>query len=163
MASSNDYRKAYETAKQELAELIAAEEKLQKKKISLRKMVETLGSLCENAGIEVDPSAEALYILEHSSLADDIRAVLKSQYPAWLRPNAVKGELEKLGRDLSEYGNVQATIHMVLKRMAESDEVQEQVMPDDGKKAYRCPSSPYQGQSRSEFRPSVTMTATKKK
>ena len=46
-------------------------------------------------------------MLAHSSLADDIRANLS--YPEWLRPHAVKQELQKLGRDLEKYRNPQAT------------------------------------------------------
>ena len=51
----------------------------------------------------------------------------------------VKSHLEKLGHDLTQYKNPQATIHMVLKRMAESSDVQEETTPDDGKKMYRKP------------------------
>jgi hypothetical protein len=162
MAASDDYRKAYETARQELAELIASEEKLQKKKLSLRKTIETLQALCQSEGIAIEPSQEAAQLLEGTSLADEIRTVLKSRYPGWLRPNRVKEELERLGHDLSKYGNPQATIHMVLKRMHESGEAQEQIMPDDGKKAYRIPSSPVNSESRSLPNRTVTVSGRKK-
>lgn len=137
--SSSDYSRAYETAKLELAELIFAEERLARRKVELRKTIEILGSLCENEQIEVNPSPQAAYLLEHSSLADEIRQVLRSKYPDWLRPLQIKNELEKLGHDFGEHPNPQATIQMVLKRMAESESKEAEESIQDGKKAYRSP------------------------
>jgi hypothetical protein len=97
----------------------------------------------------------------NATLADEIRAVLKARSwsikmmdpgikmqadgsitvgggSEWLHPGGIKKELEALGRDLSKYSNPQATIHMVLKRMAESGEVLEKT--SDGKKVYSYPS-----------------------
>jgi hypothetical protein len=139
--SSAGYRKAYEDAKQELAELLVRQESLEKRKVQLRKTIESLAELCENEDVQIEPSTEAAYLLENSTLAEEIRAILKAQYPAWLRPLRVKNELEAIGHDLSKYPNPQAAIHMVLKRMAQSGEAQEQEMPDDGKKAYRSHST----------------------
>ena len=49
MSDSNlDYRKAFETAKRQLAELIASQEQMERKKIALRKTIETLGALFES-------------------------------------------------------------------------------------------------------------------
>jgi hypothetical protein len=147
--SPSVYHKAFEEARRELAVLIATQEQLEKKKIELRKTIEALGALCKVDNIEVQPSAEAAYILAHSTMPEEIKRILKSQYPAWIMPGQVKTELEKLGHDLSKYSNAQATIHMVLKRMTESDnDVQEIALPNDGRKAYRCvgPISAFQKQ-----------------
>ena len=138
--SPSVYHKAFEEARRELAELIATQERLEKKKVELRKTIEALGALCKADNVETEPSVEAAYILEHSTMPEEIKRILKSQYPAWLMPAQVKSELEKLGHDLSRYTNAQATIHMVLKRMAENEQdVQETVLPSDGRKAYRSP------------------------
>jgi hypothetical protein len=139
--SSSDYKRAYETAKRELAELITTQERLENKKIELRKTIEILNSVCESEHVDIEPSQEAAYLLENSTIADEVRAILRSQYPAWMRPHQLKAEVEHLGHDLSNYGNPQATIHMVLKRMVQSGDVFEMISPNDGKQVYRCPST----------------------
>src|ERR1039457_2792182 len=105
MNESSDYRKAYETAKRELSGLIANQERLEKRKVSLRKTIETLAALCESEGVEIEPSPEADYLRMHSTLSDEIRNVLKAHYPAALQPLQVKKELEALGHDLGKYSN----------------------------------------------------------
>jgi hypothetical protein len=130
-----DYRKAYEAAKQELTDLLAQQEQVGKRIVIVRQSIQTLAALCESEGVEVKPSAEAEGLLALSTLADDIRAVLSAHVLVWFRPNGVKSELERLGRDLSKYDNPQATIHMVLKRMAESKEIEEGTDPE-GKAVY---------------------------
>jgi hypothetical protein len=142
MAPSSDYRTAYETAKQELADLLAKKQEVEKRIVVVRQSLQTLATLCEGEGVQIVPSRQASYLLENSTTADEIRMVLKAAWPGYLRPNVVKANLERLGRDLSQYQNPQATIQMVLKRMVESGEAQEGTIPEDGKKAYRL-SSPY--------------------
>ena len=138
MSSSIDYKRTYETAKQELADLIAAQDKLGKRIVVLREFLGAIGKLCESEEIEIEPSQEAAYLLENTALIDEIRAILRSRYPGWQRPHQVWKGLHELGRDLSEYANPQAAVHMVLKRLYESGEVQE-ASDADGKKIYRCP------------------------
>lgn len=132
---SSEYRKAYEVAKQELTDLLAQQEYVEKRIVVVRQSIQTLATLCESEGVEVKPSAEAEGLLSLSSLAADIRAILGAHVLIWFRPLGVKSELERLGRDLSEYRNPQATIHMVLKRMVESGEIEERT-DDEGKAVY---------------------------
>jgi hypothetical protein len=132
----SDYRQMYESAKRDLAALVEEQQRLERRKLKLRKTVEALAAQCENDNISIEPSEEALEALQ-SSMADEIRSILSSAYPNWIKPNAIKAELETLGHDLGMYTNPQASIQMVLKRMQSSDEVEEAAMPDDGKKAYR--------------------------
>jgi len=136
MASSDDYRKAYESAKRQLAELLAAEENMQKKKLQLRKTIETLAALCESEGIAIDPSPEAASLLEHSTLADDVRGIMRAFAPDYLRPHEIMRHVERIGRDISVYTNPQATVQMILKRMEESLDV-EMKLDSEGKKTYR--------------------------
>lgn len=135
MTPTSDYRKAYEAAKQELTDLLAHQESVEKRIVIVRQSLQTLATLCESEGVEVKPSAEAEGLLALSGLAADIRAVLSAHCLVWFRPNGVKSELERLGRDLSEYKNPQATIHMVLKRMVESGEIEEKT-DAEGKAIY---------------------------
>jgi hypothetical protein len=142
MDSTSTYRMAFEAAKRELAELIATREQTERKILVLRKSIETLSSLCESQGMDVDGSAEAAYLIGHSSLPDEIRALLRARYPHFARPNELMEELKKLGRDLSNYDNPQAVIQTILKRMISSDGVYE-ATDSFGKKAYRAaPISP---------------------
>jgi hypothetical protein len=137
MTNSTDYQKAYDSARQELADLLAKQQELEKRMVLVRQSLQTLSSLCESEGIQITPSTEASYLLENSTLADEIRTILKAAGPEFMRPRHIKVALEHLGHDLAQYQNPQATIHMVLKRMAESGEVQEETIPRDGKKTYR--------------------------
>lgn len=136
MSESSDYRKAYEAAKRELIDLLSQQQWIEKRLVKVRQSINTLAAMCEDEGIDFDPSDEADALLEHSTLTEEIRSILQAHYPGWFRPAMVKRELERLGHDLSEYTNPQATTHMILKRLAESKDVEEDV-DESGKKTYR--------------------------
>jgi len=138
--ASSDYKRAYESARKELADLLLEQEKIDKRLVIVRKSLQTFAELCANEGIEIDPSAEAAYLLEHSTLADDIRAILNAHHGLFYRPSAIKDELQRLGHDLSQYGNSQSTIHMVLKRMVQSGDVEEK-KDGEGKLSYAMASA----------------------
>jgi len=136
----SDYKKAYDTAKKELTDLVELQDKLEKRKIVLRESLEMLAGLCASEDVDIEISAEAAYLLAHANLASEIQAILKAEYPGWQRPHQIKAKLERLGHDFTgRYQNPQAVIHMVLKRMAEAGEIQENRLPEDGKQVYRCP------------------------
>ena len=137
MSPSTEYRNAYESAKQELAELLARRQETERRIVLVRQSLQTLAGLCASEGVELEPSTEASYLLENSTLADEIRGILKVAWPECVRPRHVKFALERLGHDLNKYQNPQATIHMVLKRIAESGEVEEIPFHHTGKKTYR--------------------------
>jgi len=136
MAPSADYVKAYETAKKELSDLIIRHHEIEKRIILVRQSLQTFATLCESDGIHIDTSGEAHFLIEYSSLADEIRALLKCVRPGYLRPHEIKLQLERLGYDMGKYQNPQATIQMVLARMMDSGEVQE-VLSKKERKAYR--------------------------
>jgi hypothetical protein len=137
MSPTKDYVKTYKAAKKQLSNLFVSYSETEKQIVLVRKFIQTLAELCESQGIQIDPSPEASYLLKHSTLADEIRAIMKSVSPHFVRPNLIKCDLERLGHDLNKYRNPQSTIQMVLKRMIESGEVQEGTAPENGKKAYR--------------------------
>lgn len=139
MEAYSDYQRvAYDAARLELNELLTEQERLQKRIVSVRQFIQSVASLFETQGIDLNASIEAAELLRNSTLADEIRIILRSAYPGWLRPGVVKNDLIRLGHNLKKYKNPQATIQMVLKRMAESNDVHETALPEDGKKVYRC-------------------------
>jgi hypothetical protein len=145
--NTSDYDRAYEAAKRELADLLFQQEMIGKRLVLVRQTIQTLAILCESEGIKVDRSDEAAMLLEHTTFADEIRAVLSANHGTWMRPHQIKGELERLGCDLTQYKNPQATIHMVLKRIAESREI-EQGSDSEGKTVYMMPEPAWMGPAR---------------
>src|SRR5690348_7327967 len=107
---TSDYRKAYEAAKRELEDVIRQQEVLERRKLRLRKTIEALAEQCEAEAITIEPSPDAAYLVEKTKLADEIRAIMYAT--DWIRPSQIKDDLEKLGHDLSKYGNPQAAIQM---------------------------------------------------
>jgi hypothetical protein len=156
MESVSDYRKAYESAKRDLAKVIADQEVLEKKKLALRKTIEALAAQCEGDQVAIDPSPDAAYLLAETTLADEIRTILQAH--EWLRPHQIKIELEGLGHDLTKYENPQAAIQMVLKRMVESEEVYEK-LDNDGKKVYRRPGH-FERTVKGRYRDSASLNST---
>jgi hypothetical protein len=136
MAPSSDYKKAYESARQELADLLLQQEKIEKRLVLVRKSLQTFAELCENEGIEIEPSEEAASLLEDSTLADEVRTLLSAHLGVFFRVSWLKDELQRLGHDLSRYSNPQSTIQMVLKRMVQAGYVEEKKSVEDGKYAY---------------------------
>jgi hypothetical protein len=133
---TSDYRHAYTRAKKELQSLLNVQQQTEKRLLVVRKSLETLKELCATEGINIEPSEEAASLIEYSTLADEIRTILKAHPGVGLRPHQLKEELTKLGHDLSQYQNPQATIHMILKRMVISKEVKEEISFMSGKQTY---------------------------
>ncbi len=135
MKQTSDYRRAYEAAKQELTDLLSQQEQVGKRLVVVRQSIQTLATLCESEGIDVDPSDEADALIQDSSLSDEIRIILSAHFGMFFMVSGVKDELQRLGHDLSQYKNPQSTIQMVLKRMVQSGDVEEK-KTDEGKYAY---------------------------
>lgn len=133
----SDYKRAYESAKQELAEMIATQDRVGKRIMTLRESLKALATLCESEEVQIEPSVEAAYLLENSNLNEEIQEILKSRWPEWQRPHEVKSQLEALGHDLTKYTNPQAAIQMVLKRLVESGSGAQENKGADGKQVYR--------------------------
>ena len=183
MVAPSDYGKSYAMAQQELSELLAEKDRIERRILTVRKSLQTFAELCDDEGVDIERSTEADWLLQNTTLADEIRTILKAVYPGYLRPNTIKSDLEKLGRDLSQYQNPQATIQMVLKRMVASGDVQEAIVPEDGKRTYRSsippdlrmPHGVYMGRHRTydsarspkkltrSFRPGTYVDVSKKK
>jgi hypothetical protein len=154
MTPISDYKNAYETSRRELADLLALQERVEKRLVVVRQTVKTLAELCESEGVTIESSAEANYLLENSSLADEIRRILAANYDKGFRPSDIRDELKRLGHHLSQYQNPQSTIHMVLKRMVESGDVKEK-RDSEGKANYLMehPLARVIGRFRNQFGP----------
>ena len=87
----------------------------------LRSKLVTLASLVTDTP-KGSPIAELKQWLSELGLTDAIREVLKA-HDHGLTPKEVRDWLLRMGFDLTEYNNVQASIHAVLKRLYESGEV----------------------------------------
>lgn len=152
---SEFYLKAVEVAKQELVGLVALQERTEEKKIAVRKTIQHLGAVLETEGLQNPPGAEALCLFENQSLPDEIRNLLKVNYPARMTPNSVRNDLRLMGRDMSSYPNPQSAIQMALKRMVESDSDPTEEQEMNGRKAYRCPKTSRQLSEVFGFGPSI--------
>lgn len=125
MTNSSDYRKAYETAQRELAELLQIQDGIEKRIVLVRQNVQSLKELCDSEEIKIPTSQEAEWLLATSGLPDEIVNILKARYPDELRATDIRHQLEKLGHDLDGYTNPLATIHMVIKRLLEANRIRE--------------------------------------
>src|SRR5437016_5400351 len=133
---NEDYRKAYKTAADELENLLAQQEQTEERILALRKALNDLSTLCQQAGLntgDLDRRYAKLEKAVDSSLTDDIfRIVSAARRP--LTTGEVREELNKLGGSLAEQSNPLATISSILNRLGESGRVHETVK--DGKKAW---------------------------
>jgi chromosome segregation ATPase len=160
--SFEEYRERHSTLKRELDELAKSQERIERKRIYLRKELKNLEIWLTSEGVHIEHSEEDLVVEPSTSLADDIRAILKIHYPRAMRPREIKAEIAELGRDLERYRNLQATVHMVLKRMSQSKSggVTESRGPD-GKQVYSYEPTRSM-ESKSDPRPLVEVHLKKK-
>ena len=127
-----------EKTKREIVGMTALQERIEKKKLDARKALDHMKDVASDIGAAETVAAALVQEIEHRSLPDEIRAVLRANYPDWLRPTVVRGELTQLGWDFSESTNQLAAIHMALKRMAKSSSDPTEEQPMGRRKSYRC-------------------------
>jgi hypothetical protein len=96
----------------------------------LRSKLMTLASLVPPS--ENSTVADLKKWLSELGLTDAVREVLKA-HDHNLSPKEVRDWLLRMGFDLSEYSNIQASIHAILKRLHESGEVDRAVDRKSGK------------------------------
>jgi DNA repair exonuclease SbcCD ATPase subunit len=134
--SNEQYRKAYETAAAELEAALKQQEKLEERILSLRKTMNVLSTLLQQAGEEMDHRDRAFARVEQimqTSLTDDIFKIV-SLAPEALTTKDIREELNKLGGSVAEHSNPLATINAVANRLAEHGRIKETVK--DGRKAW---------------------------
>lgn len=135
--SNQDYRKAYETAADELESLLKQQENIEERVLSLRKTLNVLSELCQQEGISTDDLDKAygrIRAVIDGSVTMNIRQIIQHSKDA-LTAREMRDELGKLGGSMAEQSNPLATISAVLNRMTASGEVSEEIK--NGKKAWR--------------------------
>jgi hypothetical protein len=125
------YRTAFETAKadlfrcrEELGEIIDRKADLEIRIARLRETVIALGRMF---GEEFD-EADAL------GLTDAIRQAFMAQQNTQLTAQNVRDRLDFMGFSLDKYGNALASIHTVIKRLLEKNEIEEVPPTREGEK-----------------------------
>lgn len=135
------YKKALESARDELQQLYSQQEDISKRITQLRKTISHLAELCDEHDLEIDAENPiALDLLFGTiGLTEACREVVKAAAPDGLTPVDVKEGLRKWGFDMSGYTNILASIHTVLKRLAKSGVIDEgrPVNDKEGKRVYR--------------------------
>jgi hypothetical protein len=126
------YDVAYETALDELDELMTQREALDEKRdamdkriIRLRKGLLGLGALCSLTSEQVREAHPELFpdsIDPDTGLSDAVREVLKTS-DSFISPVFIRDFLRDNGYEISKYKNALASIHTVLKRLRSQGEV----------------------------------------
>lgn len=138
--AENDYKKALDTARAEMAELTIKKEEIEKRIAQLRQTIVGLAalseedsdediklyipSLIERAQTQAAMNVARLMIGKTIGLTDAVREVLKAA-DGWQYPTEVRDGLERMGIDTQSYSNILASIHTILKRLAVKGEVEE--------------------------------------
>jgi hypothetical protein len=133
---NENYRRAYRTAADELEALLAQQDQIEERILSLRKTLNVLSTLCQQDGLDTGDLDKKFASLEkaiESSLTDDIFQIISAARVP-LTTAEVRDELNKLGGSLAEQSNPLATISSILNRLHESGRVHETVK--NGKKAW---------------------------
>ena len=60
----SQYKRVYDKARLEVADLLMRKEKLEKRIVSVRQLIQSLAAVCEEQGINVERSAEAADLLQ---------------------------------------------------------------------------------------------------
>jgi hypothetical protein len=142
---NNDfYKKALDTAIKDLADLMTQREELDNKREEIDRQISHLRSgifgLSPLCGITVTsmtsdyPDLFPDMIDPEVGLTDAVREILKSTR-VFITPVRVRDKLKEAGFDLDKYKNVLASIHTVLKRLYEANEIE--MSTREGKTLYR--------------------------
>jgi hypothetical protein len=131
--SKKDYRRAFQTAKRELHNLLTKREEIDKRIGKLTTTIDHLGKLC---GDKSNPIAQDLFSSARSmGITELIRLALKHSIEP-MRPTEVAHQVRVWRPNLDQNHNLLASTHTVLKRLVKGGEAQE--VPALGrKKAYR--------------------------
>ena len=132
----SEFRPTLEKAKEELVasqkrlgEALACQEVEEKNIARLREFIVTMSRLLGEEFVEEDTLG----------LTDAIRQAFKTS-TAPLQPTEVRDRLRTLGYDLSKYGNMMASIHAVISRLATRKEIELYTVA--GKPAYQWNPNP---------------------
>lgn len=127
-----DYKRLLREKEERLIELLDQHERLE---TEIAEVKQEIGALAVLAGETKDGRYDFLSrVSSELGLIDAIREVLRSTKEQ-LTPQDVRDGLERMGYNVGDHSNILASIHTTLRRMAQSNEVQEGI--EGSKKAYR--------------------------
>ena len=144
MHSMTDYQSALAAVIKELAELMrdreaidTQRERLDQRIFQLREGMVGLAILCGTDTTQLAQKHPELFpdlISSDTGLTDAIRKAMQSKR-LYVSPVEVRDRLVNMGYDVSKHGNVLASIHTILRRLAVNEEIEEGTR--DGKVVYR--------------------------
>jgi hypothetical protein len=115
--ADESYRKLINESKRKLSELKARRDELDVEMGKLRLLIfATANMLPDNERDEAMEGVSEETLAQRVGLTEAIRGALGSG-GSWQSPKQIRDSLETSGYDVSEYGNVMASIHTVLKRL----------------------------------------------
>lgn len=123
-----DYKTSYESAKVELARVqahkLALAQDLEQCDKQITALIEAMRALAPMAG-EQAPDLPSVGETDTppGGMTDCVRAILKKA-PEPLTASEIRASLVEIGFDMDAYSNPLATVHTVLRRLAESGEVE---------------------------------------
>jgi DNA-binding PadR family transcriptional regulator len=120
--TKSDYQRAYDSAEQELTELLQVQELIEKRIIVLRQNLSSLAALCKQDDVDFEPGILAGALIDRMGITADILAIVNRE-PSGLSPAEVRNQLKELGYDLSKYQNPLATVHVILDRLEKADKI----------------------------------------
>ncbi len=137
-----------EAAERELNALIKEDADIEARRAKLQQKIvvvcQTLDALrraygVSNRGLGGEPVNADL------GISDQIREILKIEYPVYLKPTTIRNYLEHFGflktKDGKDYENPLALVHQILKRLEVRNEVEAQITAE-GAKLYRWKPQP---------------------
>lgn len=127
------YKVSFQMALKELSELMSEREELDNRReeldakiIQLRQGVLGLAGLCGVNSLQLTIERPELFpdlISYDLGLTDAIRKAMQAER-VFLSPIEIRKRLHTMGYDIKKHKNILASIHVSLKRLAESDEVE---------------------------------------
>jgi hypothetical protein len=128
---SVDFPSWYENAKAELEKLqgerAELERQLEERESQIAVLKRTVNFLAPLVGEEpapaVAPEGAGQNAGQSAGMTDSVREILRTS-PEPQTASEIRDALERLGFDMKSYSNPLATIHTVLRRLTEADEVQ---------------------------------------
>lgn len=140
------YKQSYDVAMEELAELMSEREEIdvrreevERRITRLRDAIVGLGNLCNKSAYEIARERPELFPDTASpdvGFTDAIRNVFREGKEYFFSPVEIRDYLEFEGFDISKYKNVLASIHSIVKRLKNKNEIFEGTR--DGKVVYKC-------------------------
>jgi phage terminase large subunit-like protein len=131
---ADSYKKALEDSKKDLRKLVSQRDEINLKIERKQAVIKALANALDDPDEASAQIAEMDEIVSPVGLTDKIRIVLRSSMDGFTAVE-VRGMLEALKFDLSDYSNALATIHTTLKRLERAKEVKSEITPT-GDKVY---------------------------